>query len=169
MKTTDTMTPEGKRLMAELRQLAELEVRAGFQRGKIFYAQEAAEGDEPKQPVDLADVVAWNELGTDHIPSRPFLRMTAEKNESEIEEFAKKCLVLLTRGEATAESVLKKIGAEMKGMIQETITDGEFIPNAPSTIARKRKNGQDPVKPLQDTGHMRDSVNFVIVKKGTPE
>ena len=55
---------------------------------------------------------------------------------------------------------MKSIGVFQKGLVQAEIVDGDFEPNAPSTI---KKKGSD--KPLIDTGKMRQSVNFVIVKK----
>ena len=48
-----------------------------------------------------------------------------------------------------------------KGLIQRKIVDGTFEPNAPSTI---RKKGSS--RPLIDTGRMRQSVNFIIRRKG---
>ena len=49
----------------------------------------------------------------------------------------------------------------VRGLVQETIKEGEFSPNAPSTI---KKKGSD--KPLIDTGHMRQSVMTVVDRKG---
>lgn len=160
MKTTDTMTPEGKRLMDELRQLAELEVRIGFQRGQASHKNE--DGTE----VDMVDIAMWNELGTSRAPSRPFLRQTADTKESEIVAFLQKAVRPVLSGSGSAGSVLQKIGPYAKGLVQEQITDGEYVPNAPSTVLRKMKDGKEPVKPLIDTGLMRESVDFVIVKKG---
>lgn len=160
MKTTDTMTPEGRRLMEEIHKLAGLEVRIGFQHGKVFYESDEDDGDE-KEKVDLADIAMWNELGTSRAPSRPFLRQTVDTKESEIVAFLQKAVRPLLSGSGTAQSVLQKIGPYSKGLVQEQITDGDYVPNAPSTIARK---GSD--KPLIDTGLMRDSVDFVIVEKG---
>lgn len=155
MKTTDTMTPEGRRLMEEIHKLAGLEVRIGFQRGQASHKDE--EGNE----VDMVDIAMWNELGTSRAPSRPFLRQTADTKESEIVAFLQKAVRPLLSGSGTAQSVLQKIGPYAKGLVQEQITDGDYVPNAPSTIARK---GSD--KPLIDTGLMRESVDFVIVEKG---
>lgn len=165
MKTTDTMTPEGRRLMEEIHKLAGLEVRIGFQHGKVFYESDEDDGDE-KEKVDLADIAMWNELGTSRAPSRPFLRQTADTKESEIVAFLQKAARPLLSGSGTAQSVLQEIGPYAKGLVQEQITDGEYVPNAPSTVLRKMKDGKEPVKPLIDTGLMRESVDFVIVKKG---
>lgn len=145
----DRITPEGRRFYEQLRQLARMEVRVGYQAG------EAADEDG----VDMCDIAAWNELGTEHSPARPFLRQTVEKNESKINEFCAREAGKMFDG-GTAEQCLDKIGVFMKGLVQKTIRDGEFAPNAPATIQKK---GSD--KPLIDTGRMRQSVNYHIKPK----
>lgn len=58
-----SLTGEGRRFEQMLRELADREVRIGFQHG------EATEEDG----TDICDIAMWNELGTEHIPARPFL------------------------------------------------------------------------------------------------
>lgn len=70
----DRLTPEGQRFFREIDELIDKKVFVGFQAGH------AAEEDG----TDMAAVAAWNELGTEHIPSRPFLRMSVDENESKI-------------------------------------------------------------------------------------
>ena len=62
---------------------------------------------------------------------------------------------------ATAEQVLRQMGVYLKGQMQEEITNGEYVPNAPGTIRKKKSD-----KPLIDTGRMRSSVQYQIKKKG---
>ena len=75
--------------------------------------------------------------------------------------FCQAQLKALLAGRTTAEEVLKKTAVFMKGLVQETIKDGNFPANAPSTV---KKKGSD--KPLIDTGHMRQSVTTIIDRKG---
>ena len=75
---TDRYTPEGRRFMKELKELAKLEVRVGYQHGKKKHKPSSAGGKE----VDMCDIAAWNELGTETIPSRPFLRDSVDKHKS---------------------------------------------------------------------------------------
>lgn len=56
---------------------------------------------------------------------------------------------------------MKEIGVFQKDMVQTTIEDGYFEPNSEATIRRKGSS-----HPLIDTGTMKNSVNFVIKKKG---
>lgn len=150
VKVTNRLTPDGRRFMQQIKELSELEVRIGFQQG------EAQEEDG----TDICDVAAWNELGTANIPSRPFLRKSVDENEQVINDFLKDEMAMLKNG-TPAEQILKEIGIFQKGLIQEKILDGDYVPNAASTI---RKKGS--AQPLIDTGRMRQSVNYVIKKKG---
>lgn len=156
-KVTDRWTPEGERLMKELRELAELEVVIGFQRGK------ASEDNG----TDLTDIAMWNELGTEgkyggeHIPSRPFMRDSVDKHKAAIEHILKAQEEVLLSG-GTARKILETIGIFQKDLMQTEIEQGSFAPNKRSTIRRK---GSD--KPLIDTGQMKNSVNFLIRKKGS--
>lgn len=147
----DRITPEGQRFFRELAELKELEVRVGFQRGK---AQE-------EDGTDMCDVAAYNELGTDHIPARPFIRQSVDDNESKINSFLKEEVKDFAQGKS-AEQILKEIGIFQKDLMQDKITSGSFAPNAESTIKKKGSS-----KPLVDTGRMRQSVNYVIQKKGS--
>ena len=151
VKVTDRMTADGKKLQKMLKELAEKEVRVGFQAGK------ATEEDG----TDICDIAAWNELGTVHIPARPFLRQSVDDNVSKINSFLQSKKKDLVRG-VSAEQVLKEIGIFQKDLIQEKITEGNFIPNAESTVKKKGSS-----KPLIDTGRMRQSVNYEIKSKGS--
>lgn len=146
----DRLTPQGRRFQQMLRDLAKLEVRIGFQQG------DATEEDG----TDICDVAAWNELGTVNMPARPFLRRSVDDNEGRINSFLQSKKRDLINGRS-GEQILKEIGIFQKDLIQEKISSGDFAPNAPSTA---RKKGSS--KPLIDTGRMRQSVNYVIKRRG---
>lgn len=151
VKITDRVTPDGVKFQKMLRELADKEVRVGFQHGKAMEEDGA----------DICDIAAWNELGTVHIPARPFLRQSVDDNVSKINNFLQSKKKDLVRG-ISAEQVLKEIGIFQKDLIQEKITDGDFAPNAASTVKKKGSS-----KPLIDTGRMRQSVNYEIKAKGS--
>lgn len=153
VKVKDCFTPEGRNFLKAISELTEKEVRVGFQRGK------ATEEDG----TDICDIAAWNELGTEDIPSRPFIRDSVDNNEAEIEAFLQRMQRRIINGQS-AEKTLKQIGVFQKGLIQREITKGNFAKNSEVTIKRK---GSDT--PLIDTGRLRQSVNFVIEKKGSGE
>ena len=147
----DRITPDGKKFYKEIEELKKLQVRVGFQHGE----------EQDDNGADLADVAMWNELGTVHSPARPFLRQSVDSNASRINSACKSGLQAIARGEKTAKDVLEALGALQKGLIQNTIHNGDFKPNAKSTEKKKGSN-----RPLIDTGRMRQSVNLVIKPKG---
>lgn len=154
-KVTDNWTPEGQRFMKELRKLAELEVHIGYQRG-----EETVVSDDGKSRADLVDIAMWNELGTVNIPSRPFMRDSVDKHKDDINHMLTAQKDALLNG-SSARKILETIGLFQQDLIQTEIEQGDFVANAPSTI---KKKGSD--KPLIDTGTMKNSVHYWIVKKG---
>lgn len=146
----DRITPEGQKFLDEIAKLKEQQVFVGFQAGQV--------ADD--KGVDIAQIAMFNELGTSTAPARPFLRMSVDENEDVIRDQCGKELKKLTSG-GTAETLLKRIGALGVRLVQEKIVNGSFEANAPATIRKKHSD-----KPLIDTGRMRQSVKYVIKKKG---
>lgn len=149
VKITEKQTADGKKFEKMLEDFGKLEVRIGLQQGKT-----------EKNGVDLVDVAMFNEFGTVHSPSRPFLRDSVDAHAAEINTFLQSMVNIIAKG-GSAESVLKKIGVFQKGLVQKEIANGTFVPNSEATI---KKKGSD--KPLIDTGRMRQSINYVIQEKG---
>lgn len=147
----DRLTPEGERFFKQIDELKDKEVFVGFQSGEAT----------DDRGVDMAQIAMWNELGTSTSPSRPFLRMSVDENASDINAMCGKQLKTIAEG-GTAEQCLKQVGVFGVSLVQEKIVSGSYAPNAPSTI---KKKGSD--KPLIDTGRMRQSVKYVIRKKGS--
>jgi len=156
-KVTDDWTPEGRRLMKELRELSGLEVRIGYQRGTL-----SGRTDDSSR-ADLVDIAMWNEFGTVDIPSRPFMRDSVDKHEADINYMLAAQKDALLHG-ATAREILNTAGIFQQDLIQTEIEQGDFVANAPATV---RSKGSD--KPLIDTGTMKNSVHYQIVKKGSME
>ena len=123
------LTPEGRRYFEALKKLSELEVQVGFQ------------GDQTAEDgTSLAEIAAYNELGTSTIPARPFMKQSFENHEDELRAACERVNAALASGKS----------------VEQALTE-----NAPSTI---RKKGSD--KPLIDTGTMRQSVNYVVKRRG---
>ena len=159
----DRITPNGKSFFKQIDELKKLQVRVGFQQGA-----------ESNEGADIVDIAAWNEMGTDYIPSRPFLRQSVDTNGAEIAATCKKLIVAIVKGQATARDALQRIGVMQKGLVEKTIKDGDFVPNAPITVhggwmTRNGRSfyvkGKQSEQPLIDTGRLRQSVNFVITEK----
>lgn len=154
--------------MKELKELAELEVRVGFQRDETSIKKSEENSNDEKEPLYIIDYALWNEMGVPDkkIPSRPFMRDSMDKHIPAIEH------ALMCGGQdfingASARTTLETIGVFQKDVMQTEIKEGDFIENAYSTKKRKRKKGDGSIKPLIDNGDMRNSVNFWIGKKGS--
>ena len=148
-KTVDRWTKEGKAFKKALELLNDLEVRVGYQEGLLY-----------PDGTPVVHVAIWNELGTVRSPARPFIRNTVDNNEAKIQTKMKSCANELAEG-ATTGKVLNELGVFGMDLLQKEIKNGEYVPNAPSTIEKKGSE-----KPLIDTGLLRQSANYVIKKKG---
>ena len=143
------LTPEGKRYFAELKKLAESEIQVGFQSDQTY-----------EDGTSLAEIAAINELGSSDTPARPFMRQSFENHEAELKAGCEAANRIVNSG-GSAEQALQQLGAMAKGLVQDEIVNGDFAPNAESTIQKKGSE-----QPLIDTGTMRQSVNFVIKRRG---
>lgn len=143
------LTPEGKKYFRELKKMTDMEIQVGFQ------------GDQKYEDgTSIAQVAAINEFGASDIPERPFMRQSFENHEGELQAVCDAAQRLVSSG-GSAEQALQQIGVVAKGLVQDEIVNGGFAPNAESTI---KKKGSE--QPLIDTGTMRQSVNFVVKRRG---
>ena len=147
-------TLDGIRLKRLIKKLQNFKIEVGFNEDSGSYPAE--EGDES---VTLANVAAWNEFGSERSPARPFMKQTVIDYKGKIAKRANRALKKAING-GGAKEALNSIGSYTKGRIQKEIRDGDWEPNAASTIARK---GSD--KPLIDTGQMRKRIVYVIKEK----
>lgn len=152
----DRLTPEGERFFRELQKLSAKQVRVGLKRGK-----KGKKRNGIPSKADLVEIALYNELGTSTIPSRPFLAQTVQMHEEEIKEMAATEVSQALLGEKDSQQAFEVIGEDVRKKVQNRIDEGQFVPNAPSTIRRK---GHD--HPLIDTGTMRDSISYTICEKG---
>jgi len=102
----------------------------------------------------VAQVAAWNEYGTSKSPMRPFIRNMITKESDKWAETIQKASIAF---DYNGNQVLNTMGQVILEDMQQAIVDFSDPRNAPSTIAKK---GFD--SPLLDTGHMKDSITFVV-------
>lgn len=91
------------------------------------------------------------------IPARPFFDNCIKENE---DKWTKRFVELVSNG-MSSEQALNIIGEMIKTDLQNSITNGKWEPNAPSTVKRKKSS-----KPLIDTGTMLGSIHKQIIKGG---
>jgi uncharacterized protein YjiS (DUF1127 family) len=144
------------RVIEALRRYSEvrgLVVEAGFPGALGQVPSKGHEGEGP--PPSVLQVAVWNEFGTETSPPRPFMRQTVTRHRVVLRSQLAQALRDYGVSRTPIERVAARLGVVLRGAIQETITAGEYIPNAPYTIARKKSS-----RPLIDTGQMRQSVRW---------
>jgi phage gpG-like protein len=98
------------------------------------------------------------------IPARPFFRMSAmnvANGRSDVRHYMKVALQQILSGKQTTQQSLQMVGGIYEEEIKAIITYFDEPPNAARTIAMKGKDD-----PLVASGHMRDSVQNKVTKRG---
>jgi len=120
----------------------------------------------------LAQIAAWNELGVLgppmsqngggkwFIPPRPFLRGFIDGQREQIEKTLDKLGALVAAGKLTADMAIGRLGEYAQSGVKSYIQNGDFTPNADSTIAKKGSS-----KPLIDNGTLRNSIRYQVIGK----
>jgi hypothetical protein len=124
-------------------------------------------------PINNASLAYIMENGAPeaNIPARPFMKPGVAAVQPQIAAGLKKAGEFALQGRADAVNrELHRVGAIGRDAIKAKMTDGPFEPLKPSTIAarkskRKSRNNTD-VKPLIDTGSLRNSIDYVIRDEG---
>lgn len=138
------------KIIKNMRELASKEVRVGVQ----------GEAGNEKSGVNLVDVAVYNEFGTENIPARPFMSKSFDNSQRRVENLMKNEAGRLIEGRQNAEQVLKKSGLFLEGQAKKYVASPVWVPNAPSTIAKKGSS-----QPLIDSGLMRQSIRYEVKNK----
>ena len=99
---------------------------------------------------DMVLIAAFNEFGTDKIPSRPALRNSLDSNKEKIFAFSEKLLAGVMSGRLTTRQALSALGEFQQSNMQKSITKLRDPANAPKTVKKKGSSN-----PLVDTGFYR--------------
>ena len=148
----------GKKLQRLLREAG----KGGVSGVKVGFFSDARYQDG----TPVAAVAAWNEFGTKNIPERPFFRNALAESERGVSNILAKGID--TKKMVVDDRLAGRVGEYVAGQVQESITALKDPPNAPETVARKRKklHGKKGVgggeNPLIDTGFMHDSVTWQV-------
>lgn len=136
-------------VMKALEEIAERmgggEVAVGFMEGATY-----------PDGTPVAAVAFWNEFGKGEQPARPFFRqMIAAESPTWPDKMAK----LAKATDYDGDKVLGLMGEDIKGALQKGINDFTTPALAESTVEQKGF-----AKPLIDTSHMLNSVNYEVIK-----
>lgn len=138
-------------ILRELQKVDKLDVAIGVQENANANGQ------------TIAEYAAYNEFGTNKIPSRPFMRIAFDRNRSEIDADFDRVGGQILTGQYSAQQALTVLGIKQTDRIKNTIS-GQNIPPPLSayTVAQKGDS-----KTLVDTGAMINSITFVLKQRGT--
>ena len=117
-------------------------------------------GTNPKSGESIAEYAFYNEYGTEHIPARPFMSLTADSRGEHWTKLMTDCFdkALETEGN-NIDYDLGRIGERITGDIRETISSNISPANAESTVKRKKSS-----RTLIDTGALRAAISSKISK-----
>lgn len=155
---------DGKRFEELMETLIEAKktagIKVGFLKGLGTYPTQ-----DGKEGPNVVDVAWWNEFGARTkyatIPARPFLRPTIRKNRDKYRRLEARLLSGMLKGKIKTRQATAILGFTAQSDVQNEILNLKEPPNAPST--QKKKKGVD--NPLIDTGRMRQSVSWKLVKR----
>jgi hypothetical protein len=128
--------------------LRDFTIRAGALTGKEHPSGEA-----------LADVVMWNEFGTDKAPERPFIRPAFTENRDEYMKAAKYIMLKKVQKKAY-RPLIQNLGANVVNDIQLKIRSNVPPENKKSTQDKKGHGNT-----LLDTEFMHDNMEFDVISK----
>lgn len=107
--------------------------------------------------VPLAAKAFWNELGTETIPERPFMRDTFDQQKGKWGRTADTAISAILSDRFSPKRAFGVLGQMAEDDIKTAIGEGGWTPNAPSTIAQKGSS-----QPLIDTGAMRQAIRYKV-------
>lgn len=102
---------------------------------------------------ELVKIGTYNNYGTEHIPARPFIGKALRN--LDLSGLSDNYLI---NDKEQINNKIQSIGNKMDENIRNSITNMEYIDNAPSTIRKKGFNF-----PLVETGRMYEKINHKIV------
>lgn len=161
-KVEDTDLGLNRIIVTLKEELSDVVIKVGIQ-AKDKTVKRGKGGSIRNTDQPLAAIAAIHEFGLGGMPQRSFLRSAFDENKPMINKMGDHIVNSAIKGIST-ETALNQLGNVVQGMVQKKIVDGPFVPNSPATIKRKKSS-----RPLIDTGHLRQSIRYVIEKGGSDD
>lgn len=95
------------------------------------------------------------------IPPRPFMNLATENFNKKLPAILRQRLPALLSGKMSGRSFMVLLGQRAADEIKAAMLEGNWEPLAESTKKRRRHGG---AKPLIDTGTLKDSVSFELMR-----
>ena len=124
---------------------------------------------DPLSGMTNVQVAVANEVGSapgvrPQVPARPMVAETMWRIELPAKKLTAELLKQISEGKMSVRVALGRLGTYAQGELRQSIrmpAGGWKAANAPSTIARKKSS-----TPLTDTGHLGQSVSYVLRMRG---
>ena len=118
-------------------------------------------------PINNAALAYIHENGSpaQNIPARPFLVPGITENKAKISKRLQKAADEAMKGKSgNVLPALEAVGLTAQAAVRDKITNGDFAPLSPRTLAARARKGRnaEEAQPLIDTGQLRQSINYVI-------
>lgn len=120
---------------------------------KVGYLAETTGPQTYDNGLTLAANAQIHELGTEHIPPRPFMRTGAEAFDKMDRQIGNAIRDVID-GKMQPKQGSNRLGVMLQTEIKRAIRSGDFTPLKPATIKRKGSS-----TPLIDTGKLRQGVD----------
>lgn len=130
---------------------------------------ENADRRDDEEPISNAALAYVHNTGSpaQNIPQREFMRSGIESEQQRIENYMGQGAKHGMRGDKNAMlRSLHAAGSMARDGMRRKLDAGPFKPLAPGTLAARKRRGRTGEKPLQDTGQLRNSLNYVVREKG---
>jgi ABC-type Fe3+-hydroxamate transport system substrate-binding protein len=137
-------------------------IMASIKESKGSFVDVGVFGGTTPEGSTIAQVAVANEFGTSRIPERSFMRSTVDENQRQLVLDLQNAQITAALTGKSAETVLKKLGVKIEGLIKTKIRDLKYPPNAPST--QLQKGGVD--NPLINRGEMRAAITNKTGRNG---
>ncbi len=125
-----------------------------------IHESEGSAAAEKSPELTVVQVASFHEFGTKHIPRRSFIAdWSDEFEEQHKEQLRKMARAVLNGTVASVDQGLNRLGNLYVGEIQRRISQGIAPPLKKATVDRKGSS-----KPLIDTGQLRSSIVYKVVK-----
>ena len=105
-----------RKIVSGLKELDNVEIVVGVLRN----------AGKEKDGTDLVDVAVYNEFGTKHIPSRPFIRIASDEHGDEWQNLSERCVDAIIAGRMGKNQAMNPIGSKAKADIQKVFCFSPF-------------------------------------------
>src|ERR1035441_8034415 len=166
--------PEWDKRLVKMLKKANRQIAVGFPKGERTTSDRYPDQGGKEGPTVL-QVAIWNNYGTRRIPARPFMQQAVPRVVKVVNRLLRVVVrKLKKRGKTLAtmsfldvddlaeilgqkppkgsheyakelDQLFHVIGEAARGELRMTITDGDYVPNAPRTIAQKTAHSDHPL------------------------